>query len=64
MRGLLEVFIVRKKVKVCILELLVGKFNFFSKVVRGGWVFNRRFYDVMIGILNLDFYIWFNLVVK
>lgn len=36
LRGLLEVFIVRKKVKVCILELLVGKFNFFSKVVRGG----------------------------
>lgn len=45
----------RKKVKRKELELLVGKLNFFSKVVRGSRVFNRRFYDVLIGVVNLNF---------
>lgn len=64
LRGLLEALIVRKKVKVRTLESLVGKLNFFSKAVRGGRAFNRRFYDAMIGISNPDFYIRLNSAVK
>lgn len=48
----LNILIDRKKVKRKELEILVGKLNFCSKAVRGSRAFQRRFYDVLVGMAN------------
>lgn len=47
----------RKLVLLKELELLVGMFNFFGKVIRLSRVFNCRFYDVMSGVFEVYYYI-------
>ena len=57
LKAALEAMLQRPKTKLKALQSLVGKLNFFSKAIRGGRAFNRRFYDAMMGAEKPNHYI-------
>ena len=55
----IETTLDRKKVKLSVLQSLVGSLNFFTRVIISGRAFNRRFYDAMMGAKKKkNFFTW------